>query len=351
MTQLRDIPLAYIRSTLQNPRSDLAEDDNLRGLAASLGSEDDPQLAGPPVVEEMGTDDYRILAGERRIRAARLAGWQRIACLVRQRLDPAQAHTLRLVENLHRQELHPLDKAAALKIAWYTANADALGLQAQAREILEIEQTPAETLTALETLLQTTHDFPTTRPPVSWDTVFDRLGLEMEPSRRKRLLRVLGIESEIQERVREIDMSEASLRALGQLEAEDQAKLVAAIEEDPELAQKVRRIAHAVNHQDYELDEAVQEAQGQVVLDEDDPEDDQIAPSGDDQEAIDEDLLMDTVVALMEMADQWEGMVTTLNELAQGNTWQDLPEPWGAYAQEAYEKIKREIEKGASNVV
>jgi hypothetical protein len=273
-------------------------------------------------------------------------------------MNPAQAHTLRLVENLHREELHPLDKAAALKIAWYTANADAMGLQAQARSILEIEQTPAETLTGLETLLKA-HEFPATRPSVSWDEVLDRLGLAMEPSRRKRLLRVLGIESEVQERVREIDMSEAALRSLGQLEAADQAKLVAAIEEEPELAQKVRRIAHAVNHHNYELDDAVLEAQGQVVLDplgghreaeEDDEPDQETSPEG-DQEGIDDDQLMDTVLALMEMAEQWEQIVTTLNELAQGRAWQDLPEPWGGYAQEAYEKIRTESEKGVNNVV
>jgi ParB-like chromosome segregation protein Spo0J len=323
----------------------------LRGLAASLGSEADPQLAGPPVVEAMGPNDYRILAGERRIRAARLAGWQKMACLVRPRLDPAQAHTLRLVENLHREELHPLDKAAALKIAWYTANADAMELQAQARAILEIEQSPAATLAGLEELLKA-HDFPVTRPPVPWDAVLDRLGLEMEPTRRKRLLRVLGIESEVQARVREIDMSEAALRSLGQLEAADQEKLVTAIEADPELAQKVRRIARVVNQQDYALDEAVAEAQGQVSLDDDaaDEPDPETSPEA-DRAGIDEELLMDTVLALMEMAEQWEQIVTTLNELAQGAAWQDLPEPWGSYAQEAYEQIKTEIEKGAHDVV
>ncbi len=120
-------------------------------------------IVEPPVVEEIAQNEYRILAGERRIQAARLAGWEKIPCLVHPPLDPAQAHTLRLVENMHRQELHPLDQAAGLKIAWLTANADALGLQAQARAILEIEQSPGETLTALDSLLLD-HEFAVTRP-------------------------------------------------------------------------------------------------------------------------------------------------------------------------------------------
>jgi hypothetical protein len=79
-------------------------------------------------VEDLGDGKYSVLAGERRIRAAHLAGWKTIECVVRPRSDPLQAHTLRLVENLHRRDLHPLDEAAALKIAWLAANADAMGL-------------------------------------------------------------------------------------------------------------------------------------------------------------------------------------------------------------------------------
>jgi len=120
----------------------------------------------------------------------------------------------------------------------------------------------------------------------------------------------------------------------------------------------VRRIAHAVNHHDYELDEAVQEAQGQVVLDnmladEDVLGEDQghAASPESNQEAVDEELLMDTVLALMEIADQLGGTIESLNNIAQGPVWQDLPEPWGTYAQEAYEKIKVEIEKGVQDVM
>ncbi len=312
MPQLRKIALDAISSTPKNPRSDLAEDDVLRGLAASLGSEEDPQLVEPPVVEKIGENEYRILAGERRIKAARLAGWEQIPCLVHPLLDPAQAHTLRLLENLHRQELHPLDKAAALKIAWLTANADAMELQDQVRKVLGVGQTPGETLTALETLLLD-HDFAPTHPAVTWDEVLDQLGVELTAGKRKRLLRVLGIESEVQERVRALAVSEAGLRALGQMEPEAQAQLVEAIEEDPELAQKVRRIAHAVNHHDYELEDALNEAQGQAALDDEDvlPSDAEAHIENQDQDSPDEDLLMDTVVALMEIAELPNGVTST----------------------------------------
>lgn len=365
--KLHTIPLTAIRSTPQNPRSqvtpeqngdfavpsggdlvpgkrrDFIEDDELRGLAASLGSPDDSRLVEPPVVEEVASGAYRIVAGERRIQAARLAGWEQIACLTYPPLDPAKAHTLRLMENLHRQELHPLDQAAGLKIAWLTANADAMGLQKQARAVLAIEQSPGETLIALDSLLSD-RKFTPTRPAVTWDTVLDNLGVALGRTRRMRLLRVLGVEVKVQARVRELEVSASGLRALGQLEPEEQEQLVEAIEDDPELAKKVRRIAHAVKHHKYELDEALSEAQGEIVL-EAEPD----APE--DEDLPDEDQIMDTVVTLMELADQFEGLVAALNELAPGGTWKDLPAPWGAYAQKSLASIETALAKGAADVV
>src|SRR5690606_35595986 len=124
-----DVPIVEVLAitaivpAAQNPRTDAERD--LAGLIASLASEQEPYLVQAPVVERRA-DRYVLISGERRVRAALAAGWQQIACVVVPPQDPQHAHTMRMVENLHRQELHPLDTAIALKIAWLSENCLAL---------------------------------------------------------------------------------------------------------------------------------------------------------------------------------------------------------------------------------
>ena len=332
---LQNIPLKQILSTRSNPRSDLENNDALCGLAASLGSEDDPKLVGPPVVEEIDPQTFRTLAGERRIQAARLAGWQTIPCLVRPQLDPLEAHELRLIENLHRQPLHPLDKAAALKIAWLNANAAAIGLEYAAREILKKEQLPTETLTGLTALLET-NGFTATHPTVCWDQMLNRLGIELNPASRKKLIAVLGVDAGVQEQVRSLDITEAALRSLGQLEPADQVVLVETLESDPDLTRRVRRISHAVRQQGYTLDEAISEAQGQVVGGAEHEQ--ETDPVNDDDFLTDD--TMDTVLQLLEAANQITTAISALNTLLDGRIPADLPTPWGEYATESLAMIQ-----------
>ena len=66
----------------------------------------------PIVVRQISSDEYEIVAGERRFRAAQKAGLEKIPALVRETKDD---HMLRdaLLENLHRSQLNPLEEAAA----------------------------------------------------------------------------------------------------------------------------------------------------------------------------------------------------------------------------------------------
>ena len=64
------------------------------------------------LVREIGPDQYELIAGERRFRAARRAGLQSIPALVH-RADDATSLEEALVENLHREDLNPLDEAGA----------------------------------------------------------------------------------------------------------------------------------------------------------------------------------------------------------------------------------------------
>jgi ParB family transcriptional regulator, chromosome partitioning protein len=91
----------------QQPRKDF-DDNSLRELAASLSQ---TGVLQPVVVRRVG-DAYQLIVGERRWRAAKLAGLTRIPAIVRDATD-AQSLELALVENLLREDLNPMEEAEA----------------------------------------------------------------------------------------------------------------------------------------------------------------------------------------------------------------------------------------------
>lgn len=241
-------------------------DADLEGLARSLGTEEEPRLAEPPVVEEMPDGGYRLCAGERRVEAARLAGWTNILCLVYPRMDPARAHTLGLVENLHRAPMHPLEEISALCISRLVANADARSIGEEARRVLEEgwarSASSYSIIQDLERLLKESGWVPE-RPDVSWKIHLDDLGISMAPWERKRKLRMLNIDPGLQEQLRGLDITEAALRSLGTLEPEEQKRVVEALVANPSLARKVRRVARARRDGFYaSIEDALAEVQG-----------------------------------------------------------------------------------------
>ena len=347
-TTLKRLSLDAIQSTARNPRSD--PDAEIDALAASLGSEEAPNIVQPPIVEDLGDGKYSLLAGERRIRAARLAGWKTIECLVRPHTDPLQAHTLRLSENLHRRDLHPLDEAAAIKIAWLAANADAMGLGEQMRSILAEEQPPIRSLEVLQAFMEQNGFMPTYQA-VSWDVLLDRLGLSLNADRRKKLLGVLAVDAGLQDQVRTLDVTEAGLRAIGRLDAADQKRLVEEIAKDPDLGRRVRRIARTVHEGTRTLDEALAEAQGKVTLS--DAGEDENKGAGEGESAPDapesatpsvDDQVMQTVVALLELANKVDESINALKEKTTGEGFASLPSPWNEYAARAVEILRAALE-------
>lgn len=94
-----------------------------------------------PIVVEPDTDGYRLVAGERRLRAARQAGVAGIPAILRPASESGRhALELALTENLNREDLNPLDEAAA-----YARLADAFGLSHEAIAVRLGRSRPAVT--------------------------------------------------------------------------------------------------------------------------------------------------------------------------------------------------------------
>jgi len=147
---LIDIPADAIVLSAANVRTD--GDTDLAGLTASLTY----GYAQRPCLTPIGDGHYTVLTGERRVRAALAAGWTTIPALVEDAPDPIATHTRRLLENLHRRDLSPLDEARALKLGWLCANALAIDQADAAQTALHTALNPAAALTAIQTLLDGT---------------------------------------------------------------------------------------------------------------------------------------------------------------------------------------------------
>ncbi|WP_298217780.1 ParB/RepB/Spo0J family partition protein [Halothiobacillus sp.] len=107
--QLRDVSLELIHPSPFQPRTHFDED-ALRSLADSIRA----QGLIAPVVLRRRSGEYELIAGERRWRAAQLAGLQQIPAIVRD-IDDHQAAALALIENLQREDLDPIEQAEAMR--------------------------------------------------------------------------------------------------------------------------------------------------------------------------------------------------------------------------------------------
>ena len=105
---MREIALAKIRPNKLQPRTYFDE----AALASLVDSIRAVGILQPVLVREVGDDEYELIAGERRWRAARRAGLLAVPALVQVADDEASLEKA-LVENLHREGLNALDEAAA----------------------------------------------------------------------------------------------------------------------------------------------------------------------------------------------------------------------------------------------
>ena len=105
---LAELPIGSVKPNSFQPRR-LFDEESLADLTASVR---ELGVLQPVLVRPVGEGEYELIAGERRWRAAKRAGLQTIPALVKEATDAASLEQA-VVENLHRQDLNPLEEAAA----------------------------------------------------------------------------------------------------------------------------------------------------------------------------------------------------------------------------------------------
>lgn len=106
---LLTVDLDKLKAREDQPRKNF-DDDSLEELANSIKADG---VIQPIVVRKVG-DKYEIIAGERRFRASKLAGLEKVPIVVKNVSD-RKARELALVENIQREDLNPIEEALSLK--------------------------------------------------------------------------------------------------------------------------------------------------------------------------------------------------------------------------------------------
>jgi ParB family chromosome partitioning protein len=172
----REAGIGQLRPSRFQPRRDFSES-ALADLARSIGEQG---IVQPIVVVARG-DGFEIVAGERRWRAAKLAGLDRVPIVVREHASDRELLEIALVENLQREDLNPLEAAEAY---------------ARLREEFQLTQ----------------------------DQIADRVGKERATVANS--LRLLKLSSQIKDRVRSGELSAGHAKALLALSSvDDQERL------------------------------------------------------------------------------------------------------------------------------
>ena len=110
---LKQIPVELLQRGQYQPRVDMRQD-SLEDLASSIKAQGVVQpIVARPIAKTGSAQRYEIVAGERRWRAAQLAGLAEIPTIVREVPDESAIATA-LIENIQREDLNPLEEARAL---------------------------------------------------------------------------------------------------------------------------------------------------------------------------------------------------------------------------------------------
>ena len=106
---VKNINIKQIKAGRFQPRSNF-DKEKLNELTNSIKKQG---VLSPILVRELGLNEFEIIAGERRLRASKMAGLESIPCLVDQKKDQ-DALISALIENLQREDLNPVEEARGL---------------------------------------------------------------------------------------------------------------------------------------------------------------------------------------------------------------------------------------------
>ena len=106
---VKEVDLLKIKPGRFQPRSNF-DKEKLEELTASIKNQG---VLSPILVRELGLNEFEVIAGERRRRAAKMAGLKTIPCLIDQKEDQ-DALVSALIENLQREDLNPVEEARGL---------------------------------------------------------------------------------------------------------------------------------------------------------------------------------------------------------------------------------------------
>jgi len=109
-TEYRNVPLSLLNVSRTNPRRTL-DDAALKELAESIRAQG---VLSPLLVRPLTENGFEIVFGERRYRAAQIAGQDTVPVRIRQ-MNDAEALEAQLVENLIRAEIHPMEEAQGFR--------------------------------------------------------------------------------------------------------------------------------------------------------------------------------------------------------------------------------------------
>jgi ParB family chromosome partitioning protein len=107
--EIIDIDCATIRPNPFQPRTAIAHEE-IKELADSIRSQG---LLQPVLVRQKSVSEFEIISGERRFRALRMLGRDKIPCVIKTKLTDREMMEIALVENIQREDLNEIDKAEA----------------------------------------------------------------------------------------------------------------------------------------------------------------------------------------------------------------------------------------------
>lgn len=105
--KLLEVNINSIEPNPYQPRTEFSQEE-IENLAQSIK---DKGILQPLVVTEVDDGKYQLIAGERRLRASKLAGFKKVAVVIKKGINDQDKAELALIENIQRQNLNPIEKA------------------------------------------------------------------------------------------------------------------------------------------------------------------------------------------------------------------------------------------------